>query len=521
MDDLEGEVLSGVSDETKGSLDVYLGEVGVSIDTRPLAHLGYKPSQVNLAIEGALNKYSQNGIAVSQYTNVATFKLAVEDLSEEEVSAFGEGVTVEITVFEEGGEELENLTISSFIFNSDIKTLLIETEKPKIDVPLALDPDIPYHIKLDGPLNSFLSAVNPIIEDDYPKTGNIWYDSYKINNANQKFFFKKLEDGTYEITTQSGYILGMEWIPFYGAVYFLYDRASVELFIDFGIGYYGGGAPAINFELEQTGAGLVKIRTKTVNEYMSSEQIYTGIVYLPWLANTGIVQDQAEFSILAATVVWTFEEIGTEYSAAIIPPSEQDFAFEQTIFNCASSSFETTVGVTKTEVTTTTISLSEEMSIYGSQTDSESATVEAEASGQVFGIGVSVSASGTLESSTTSGFGQNKGKTLADEQTKETTVSVERTINVLPYSAVEAFDVVQTIPYVKIPYVQRYLLKGSDGQTVLSGDEILSQLDANQFEGVVTEIGDDFVKFSVKGEVNVQNYVKFINQVDDIDGACN
>ena len=313
----------------------------------------------------------------------------------------------------------------------------------------------------------------------------------------------------------------MEFVIGGGNVFFLYDRASVEQFIEFGIGYYGGGAPVINFTLDQTGDGLVKIRTKTGSDYMSYKQFRLGIIEVPWLSNTGSVQDQAEFSILAATVKWTYEEIGTEYSAAILPPTEQEFAFEQTIFNCASSSFETTVGVTKTKVTTTTISLSEEMGIYGSQTDTESATVEAEASGQVFGIGVSVSASGTLESSTTSGFGQSKAKTKADEQTTETTVSVERTISVLPYSAVEAFDVVQIIPNVKIPYVQRYLLKGSDGQTVLSGDEILTQLYGNQFEGVVTEVGEDFVTFSVKGEVNVQNYVKFINTVEDIDGACN
>jgi hypothetical protein len=229
-----------------------------------------------------------------------------------------------------------------------------------------------------------------------------------------------------------------------------------------------------------------------------------------------------ELRPIATDIEWEFEVLGTKYSAPIIPPSKMDFAFDQTIINCSASTGTYEVGTDSEETTITSISYDEGINLSSKRTDSKSATVEAEASGKVFGIGVSVKASGTIKTSTTTAFGATRSEQEGYEDEVTQSVSTKRSIEVGPYTAIEVFDVIQKIENVRILYVQRFLLRGEggNGSFTLTGAEIATQMGASRFGGVITLVESDYIIFSIRGSVNVDNYFEFNNTINDIEGAC-
>jgi hypothetical protein len=76
----------------------------------------------------------------------------------------------------------------------------------------------------------------------------------------------------------------------------------------------------------------------------------------------------------------------------------------------------------------------------------------------------------------------------------------------------DAYDAVQTYPNVVVLYVQKIRVTASLNGKPLTGDEIVSQLIANQFGGVVTETGDTYVTISVRGKVNIKNLMKSVTE---------
>ena len=62
------------------------------------------------------------------------------------------------------------------------------------------------------------------------------------------------------------------------------------------------------------------------------EQTPQGSMTIKSLNKTTVYNESID--LLAADIIWEFDDLGTEYSAAIMPPAQQDFAFDQTINNC-------------------------------------------------------------------------------------------------------------------------------------------------------------------------------------------
>ena len=140
--------LTGISEETINEIPIDLGEIGVSIDTRSLAILGYKPTTVNLIIGGTLSSYSKEGIDVNVYTHVADFKLSRADLSEEVLKGFSNGVEINVAVLDNDGNVLENKTISRYIINSTPRAIKIASQKSKILKPLSFNANVPYYVQV-------------------------------------------------------------------------------------------------------------------------------------------------------------------------------------------------------------------------------------------------------------------------------------------------------------------------------------------------------------------------------------
>jgi hypothetical protein len=64
-------------------------------------------------------------------------------------------------------------------------------------------------------------------------------------------------------------------------------------------------------------------------------------------------------------------------------------------------------------------------------------------------------------------------------------------------------------------------VKGNYNGTVpLSGEEINAQLLANQFGGVVSTIGSDYVDITIRGTAQVTNFYDVQSGVAEIAGAC-
>jgi hypothetical protein len=106
-------------------------------------------------------------------------------------------------------------------------------------------------------------------------------------------------------------------------------------------------------------------------------------------------------------------------------------------------------------------------------------------------------------------------------ETSEVEISREREIQIGPNLAVEAYDAVQTISNVRLPFTKKFRIKAKDSEgTVFNGEEIRFQLYSNRFEGVVTDVGADYVDFTIKGTTSIDRMMEVDTRVTEIEGGC-
>ncbi|WP_066633007.1 hypothetical protein [Labilibacter marinus] len=503
---------AGISDSTVNTIPVDAGEIGIGIDTRLLAVRGYKPTTVNVSIGGDLSALSQNNIEVDDYTHMALFKIKRENLSADQIFLFSEGVAIEASVYDAQNNLIETESNTKFIISGSNRTLTVETEKPRLFQAIKFNPNVPHYILynnryLGGNRINFSSKsydnifiVSTLFRDS-PNS-----DHHKI----QQFYFIPLGDDVYAIKTafKNCYLELYDGVLRWNANY-SDDNGAVTL------------EDKHKFKFEGTRDGQVKIRPANGSDFFKQKWVNIYGYHQAALSNTLSTAEDLALNVVAANITWQYEDLGTEYSAAIVPPAQMDFAFDQTIHNCSGATGQYFVGNNQTETKTVLIGMQESANLYSSQTDSKSATISASANGTVFGVGVSVSASGTLSNSNTTAFGQSKTNSSSTSYTETEKVSSNRKITVPPYTSVEVFDVIQKFKYVRIPFVQRTLLRGTDDIGIpLTGPEIETQLLANGFNGVILEVGSDYIEFSVRGSVGVSNYFEYKNTVNDIKGIC-
>ena len=100
-------------------------------------------------------------------------------------------------------------------------------------------------------------------------------------------------------------------------------------------------------------------------------------------------------------------------------------------------------------------------------------------------------------------------------------ISRVRDVQIPEFTAVEVFDAIQSIDNVQMPFVQIIRVRGFyDGTVPLTGEDISSQLLANQFGGVVTNIESDYVEISIRGTAIINKFFETESQVNEIFGEC-
>ncbi|HRQ49846.1 MAG TPA: hypothetical protein PLR74_04875, partial [Agriterribacter sp.] len=226
-----------------------------------------------------------------------------------------------------------------------------------------------------------------------------------------------------------------------------------------------------------------------------------------------------KFRLVPVDIEWAAQNMGISYDQPIMPPAQLDFAVATTINNCGAVTISQIVEKKDTRSTTITASAEESFSVTAQHEARVDMSISMGVNADLFGV-AGMSRDLTLSAGYTFTHSEMKTNTsrFDTSRTETTEVGVARTVDVPPYTSVDTYDAVQTYRNVVVFYVQKIRVSAKRGSVPLTGDEIVSQLLANQFGGVVTETGDTYVTISVRGKVNVANLMA--TQTDSKSRPC-
>lgn len=508
----EDEVMPDDKPQKDESLPVDLpvseGSVGVMIDTRSIVKNGYTPQSVQINFEGPLSAYSKE-LPVDEFTNLAIIEIPRDSLSTEELNLFSKGVKVDIVVKDEKDQILSHTTEKSLAFSNATLVYPVNTDLPKVQPPLKLNPDSYYIIQEAGGLTD--SLVLDIPYEDTKEVPTTLYDYLGDAFNNQYFYFVPVEEGndsTYYIRAKhSGNYLTLKGGILYQSAFKSVN--NLDSWGKFVLSYDADGWVTIK---THNGAPL-RFKTQTVFHNM--------IPYPDWEILSAIEGTVAKFRIVAAGVKWSATDLGTEFNTPILSPAKMDFAVNEVLENCSSARVEKVVGKDD-ERTSSYASISEE-SFEISTTHSATVGIKASytASATFYGVGVQTNLEASATYAYTKSLSQLHSKSIKIEDSNTVRVSWGRKVEVPPYAAVHVYDVVQTINDVKIPFVQKIRLEAELKGKKLLGKEIVQQLMSNQFGGVVTEIGDKHVVITVRGFSHIDKLMESRTILNDIENSCN
>lgn len=493
-------------------IPVSQGQIGLIIDTRPIAKKGYKPAYISLSVtNGQSFSFSDDHVEVDAFTNLVIWRIPKDSVSEKDVEQFAKGIPVTIKVYDKEDMLLAELQENSLPVSTDVTPIEIRTSKPKIIPPLKIIAGIPYVIQR--------------MPDETDQSAGIW--TYAYNEVNASSVGGSLTDLTENpfVTLESDYIMGKNDAEDYAGQFFTFEKVGNDstfyikakgkkdkyLFIHPQLQrvFVYDGLPAnlpddnYKFILSQDDEGRVIIKSYSKAPLKLSKTTFLGTQFDDMSMSAGIA---SKFRLVPADITMQAQNLGITYDQPIMPPAQLDFAVATTINNCGVAEVKQTIGKADTRSTTINTKTEESFSITTQHKASVDMSLSMGVSADLFGVAgmernltFSVGYEYTNTQMTTNVFGFDTSKTITTE------VSVQREITIPPHTSLDAYDAVQTYRNVVVLYVQKIRLTGERNGVSLTGDEIVSQLVANQFGGVVTEIGDSYVTITVRGKVNIEN----------------
>ncbi len=483
------------------------GSIGLVIDTRQIARKGYAPSQADISFSGALSSFSKK-VDINPSTNVATLTIPAKDLTDAIKKQFTDGVGATINIIGDASEQLANFSDNLKVDNSN-NPVNVDTELPRKFPKLIIDPETPYFIQAitdDAAINNKLY----FLQLDYTREPGhdpvIFRDYYDAGNAYFKFFFEPLNDSVYHIKMMPA------GDPFYlrmsgpGNFYTYYEKDKANINSDI-----------YKFVVKRDENGLIKIRPLSGNPLAKVVTTWYG----PQVAYSSAPDTYIPVRMVAANITWAVEDRGTEFNKPILPPTKLDFAYKSILKNCSPAVLTETVGKSESQTRSYTIGTQESVALYSSHEASVNVTAGAETEANLFGqkatvsMEVSVGYKYTTSTTTTS--------TNTWEQTVEETTEISRIrdVQIPAFTSVEVFDAIQVLENVKMPFVQKIRVRGKyNGTEVLAGEDIVSQLLANQFDGVVSRVDSDYVEISIRGTATINKFFEVESQVNELKGEC-
>ncbi|MFW5686064.1 MAG: hypothetical protein ACOC0O_05355 [Spirochaetota bacterium] len=498
------------------------GEIGLVVDVRQIARRGYGPATAEIAFSGDLAPYGAE-VGVDPGTTVATFATAIEDLTEDEVDAFSDGVDLTITVRDAGGATLATYSGSERVDSSN-QPVVVTTALTAVYPGIALAPDVPYALQVFGTedetdgllLRSSGSPepalAEPLIADEQTDSQNL---QLPPTDGLFTFYFENAPGGYY-ITMQYGsndpVYLTVSEPEGYGGTY------PANTLNASGLTSLPADASAFEFDLEWDDDGRARLIGPGGNPITTT---VVGTDPYPTLVESASSADYVPLRIVAVNVEWSVEDRGTTYSPPVTPPARLDFAYRSILRNCSSAELVETVGRSQTETVTISTSTEESLQLYSSQEESLSMTADVEVGGAFKAISASASLSTTQSYTYTTATTESTTNTWSSTTSTTEEIFRERTVTLDAFTAVEVYDAIASFDSVSMPFVKTLRVRGSyDGTDPLTGDEIVSQLLGNRFGGVVTTVGADYVDISIRGTALINNFYEVDSGVVEIDDAC-
>jgi hypothetical protein len=483
-------------------IPVSQGHLGLILDTRPIVKKGYKPAYLSLSISGALSSFSDDHMEVDEFTNLAILRIQKDSVSESEVAQFAKGVPATVKVYNDASELLAELQESLPVMANAVP-VPIETQKPKIMPPLKIIPGTPYVIQTlpagsyEGGdiwtytydmINGGLIGKDPlkVYENPYIGLGTTYISPGDEANdaAGQIFTFEAAgNDSTFYIKAGGK---KKQYVDVY--------QKTVQTFTD-----PPQSSDNYKFILSQDQEGAITIKSHDQHPLKINTDATLGSVRTDGTT-------PVKFRLIPVDIVWTAQNMGITYEQPIMPPAELDFALATTINNCGAGTISQEVGKADSRITTITAGTEESFSIAAEHSASVDMSLSMGVSADLFGV-AGMERNLTLSVGYTFTYMETKTSTSrVEKSTTETTeISLKRMADVPPYTSKDIYDAVQTYRNVVAYYVQKIRVSGKRDGISLTGDEIASQLVANQFGGVVTETGDSYVTITVRGKVNIEN----------------
>jgi hypothetical protein len=466
------------------------GQIGLIIDTRPVTKKGYKPAYISLSVNGASYSFSDDHMELDPFTNLAIWRIPKDSISKTEVEQFAKGVPVTIKVYDDASVLLAELQENSLPVSANIVPILIETTKPKIVPPLKIIAGAPYVIQAlpiegysGGTIWSYIYDRPALPEFPFITLGTDYFGTNA--DGGQYFTFEPAgNDSTFYIKAEGE---KKQYIDIY--------QGQVQTFTD-----PPQSSDNYKFILSQDDEGGITIKSYT-HQPVHIVQTDAGTIYLQ--TDKGI---PAKFRLFPADIEWQAQDMGISYDQPIMQPAQLDFALSSTINNCGATTVKQKVGKDDTRTTTITAGTEESFSVTTQHEANVEFSISMGVSADLFGVAgmernLTLSAGYTYTNTQT----QTNTSHFQTEEQIVTTVSYERELEVPPYTAMDAYDAVQTYPNVVVLYVQKIRVTANLKGNPLTGEEIVSQLMANQFGGVVTETGENYVTISIRGKVNIKN----------------
>ncbi len=497
------------------------GEIGISISARSIARKGYKPTTADITVTATTGEYSQK-ILFDAFNNIANLSFKNEDLSDEAKAELKNGVGIVVNVLDRDDTIIATKTISKISFTpSPSEEEISADDLEDLYARVHIREDVKYYTQIVtsnddqiyGAPNSLLFTNTILLNTPIvvSKLSNLDYTSESTERfTTYRFSEVPGEEGVFTISVHNEADIHYLYIVPANSELRIQSKANL---IRNG-GNNTGTPPNYKFKIEKAEAGLYTITpTFTGNPLaLIGDRLNAG--------NNGL--DPAYFRVLSFDIDWDIQPVVSKFMRPILPPSGTSEAYNSTLRNCSSGALEQTVGRSESLETKEILGWEESMSVSTSKDYSVSLTIEAEVSTKFFGAG------GSVKSAVTGSYAFNKSKTStstrsgAFEETRSTEISTERTQQVPPKTAITVADIYQTYENVKIPYVQRFRIRGTyqENNEVLTGGEITTQFAFNSFTGVITDVQNDYIEVTVRGTNVINRLIETETISRDIEGAC-
>lgn len=541
---LPDELPDGIEITNTGSyvINTDNGERGLIIDTRQMSHQGYSAQTAEISFPN-YNRFDTT-LEIEENINIAVFNFANDSLSQEEQAAFSEGI---MTLIEIHGEEGVLGTFEGTVVVDDSNIPLnIDTNLDFIPSPVVLTSEVKQLIIFKsqwGTIDTPLDGVTTI----QPNTGaNPWggtndfdtsIEPYNLDTVLlQGFLFEQIDGNRYRIKVpeicedvngQLEDCTGLDWA---NLEWSLISRGGyIKIEDDYNV-VYG--------DLDDPSSASIFELVPKENGWMEMNYVDDDSNIIPWSyyhngefgfqpATDGYI---AQIRLIPDNIIYSIEDIGTTFLQPIIPPAILDFAYISTIRNCSNAIFNESVGRVESKTRTTSVSATERFKLFTKHEASANitlgfkATIKAGGTETTGGIGAEFEVSGSRSLSYTYTTSQTASteNTIINSFEDQIEVSRVRTITVPAYTGVEVFDYIESADNVKVPFVKKFRISGINeaNNLSLSGLELLTVMKGNLFGGLITNVEDESIVISLRGNSHVNSVFVASSGANDIENPC-